>query len=80
VTSFAVRARVLRTKLGLSQRAMAVRLEVSRVTINRWENGRLAPRGTILQDFEHLEAGQIPCPHCNGTGFVHDPRFPGLSV
>ena len=35
----------LRKKLGLSQEEIASKLEVSFTTLNRWENGKIEPRG-----------------------------------
>lgn len=40
---FHERLRHHRTKLGLSQQALADQIGVSRVTINRWENGHGNP-------------------------------------
>ncbi|OQA92454.1 MAG: putative type I restriction enzymeP M protein [Elusimicrobia bacterium ADurb.Bin231] len=37
--------RQLRKKLNLSQEELAAKLEVSFTTLNRWENGRIEPRG-----------------------------------
>ncbi len=41
--------RRLRKKLGLTQEGLARRLEVSWVTVNRWERGHSAPRGLSVK-------------------------------
>ena len=43
------RIRRLRRALGLTQADLAERLGVSHVTVNRWENGQVAPSGLALQ-------------------------------
>jgi len=43
------RIRRLRRALGLTQSDLAERLGVSNVTVNRWENGQVAPSGLALQ-------------------------------
>lgn len=45
-TRFHERLRHYRTKLGLSQQALADQIGVSRVSINRWENGHVNPTTT----------------------------------
>lgn len=40
---FPERLRHHRTKLGISQQALADHIGVSRVSINRWENGHVNP-------------------------------------
>lgn len=52
------RLRQLRTRLGLSQEALAQLLGVSFTTVNRWESDRQVsgPRGVILTFLQALEA------------------------
>lgn len=45
-TRFHERLRHYRTKHGLSQQALADNIGVSRVSINRWENGHVNPTTT----------------------------------
>lgn len=53
------RLRRLRTRLGLSQEALARLLGVSFATVNRWESDSATsePRGVILVLLQALEAG-----------------------
>jgi transcriptional regulator with XRE-family HTH domain len=53
------RLRRLRTRLGLSQEALARLLGVSFATVNRWESDKQAsgPRGVVLVFLQALEAG-----------------------
>jgi len=46
----------LRTKLRLSQEELAARLGVAFSTLNRWENGRIMPRGKAKQAISELVA------------------------
>ncbi len=46
--------RTLRYDLGLTQEQLAVRLGVTVVTINRWENGRAKPSPLALDKIEQL--------------------------
>ncbi|MGH9385840.1 MAG: helicase-related protein [Vicinamibacterales bacterium] len=50
---------VLRTRrrLGLTQAALAARLGVSFVTVNRWENGKSTPPAAVLFKLKQLETG-----------------------
>ena len=48
--------RELRSRLGLTQEKMAVRLGVTYPTINRWENGRAKPSPLALKQIENLLA------------------------
>lgn len=45
----------IRTKLGLSQEAMAHLLGVSFATVNRWENRHSAPTGAVLEVYRALD-------------------------
>jgi len=45
----------LRQKLGLTQEEMAKLLGVGYTTINRWENGKVQPRGQALKILEKLK-------------------------
>ena len=47
--SLNTRIRQLRKELGLTQRAWAVKLQVNRVTLNRWEAGIVIPRFDQIQ-------------------------------
>lgn len=61
------RLRQLRTRLGLTQEALAQLLGVSFTTVNRWESDRRAsgPRGVVLTFLHALEAA-----------LHHDPTLP----
>jgi transcriptional regulator with XRE-family HTH domain len=48
--------REIRTRLGLTQEKLAVRLGVTFPTINRWENGRANPSPLALKQIEDLLA------------------------
>ncbi len=54
--------RDLRTKLKLSQEELALRLNVSFATVNRWENGKATPQGPARDGITKLleEAGAEP--------------------
>src|SRR2546422_3930704 len=51
--------REFRRRLGLTQAALAARLGVSFVTINRWERGKSRLPGQLLKQLRQLEAEQI---------------------
>jgi transcriptional regulator with XRE-family HTH domain len=46
--------RALRVRLGLTQEQMAQRMGVSFATINRWENGKMTPRGLYARALDDL--------------------------
>jgi DNA-binding transcriptional regulator YiaG len=43
-------------RLGLSERELATRLEMSQPTINRWTTGQRKPPPYLWRALEHLEA------------------------
>lgn len=49
------RLKRLRSALGLTQSELADRLGVSNVTVNRWENGQVAPSGLALEKIAREE-------------------------
>jgi len=49
------RIKSLRAKLGLTQQALAERLEVSFATVNRWENGQTIPSQLSWKQIRQLE-------------------------
>ena len=49
-----VDVRALRSRLGLTQEAMAARLGVSWATVNRWERGKSRPTGLSLAALRKL--------------------------
>ena len=51
--------REFRRRLGLTQAALAARLGVSFVTINRWERGKSKPPSQLFKQLRHLEAEQL---------------------
>jgi putative transcriptional regulator len=53
--------RTLRYDLGLTQEQLAVRLGVTVVTINRWENGRAKPSPLALDKIQQLINTQNTC-------------------
>ena len=59
--------REARRRLGLTQAALAARLGVSFVTVNRWERGKSKPPGQLLRQLRHLEAEQTATASANGT-------------
>jgi non-specific serine/threonine protein kinase len=66
------RVRQVRLRLGLSQIELARLLDVSNVTVNRWERGRVLPGPTMIRRIEELDrdfrpAGRLPVP---STAFV----------
>jgi len=44
----------VRTRLGLSQEDLAVEMDVSFATINRWENGKTVPFKLAMRRFEEF--------------------------
>ena len=56
----AVQMRAIRTALGLSQVAMAKVLCVNRVTIGKYEGGKIEPSGTIAMCYAELREGWRP--------------------
>ncbi len=50
----------LRDRLGLSQEAFAQRINVSSVTVNRWENGRYHPCRLAQEKLQKLLRKVIP--------------------
>ena len=48
---FADYVKHVRQKLGVSQQQLAVALNVSFTTINRWENGHVMPSNLALKSF-----------------------------
>src|SRR5438309_4396222 len=52
--------RQIREKLGLTQAALAERLGVSFVTVNRWENDKAEPSGLALQRLQALDTPAKP--------------------
>lgn len=45
---------MLRQQLGLSQREVAELLDVTRVSVSRWETGERTPRGELLLRYLEL--------------------------
>jgi predicted ATPase/DNA-binding CsgD family transcriptional regulator/DNA-binding XRE family transcriptional regulator len=56
----ALRVRELRTRLGLSQQQFATRLDVSYVTVSRWENGHSTISAAAQQRLAELERENPP--------------------
>jgi DNA-binding transcriptional regulator YiaG len=52
----AQRIAALRNKLGLTQEQFSQKLGVTYVSVNRWENGKVLPKGLSLRALEQLEA------------------------
>jgi transcriptional regulator with XRE-family HTH domain len=52
----AIRLSSIRKTLGLSQERLARILGVSFASVNRWENGRGAPSGIVLEVYLALDA------------------------
>ena len=50
----AVLIREIRGRLGLTQEKFAAKLGVTLPTINRWENGRVAPSKLAIRQIEQL--------------------------
>lgn len=50
------RIKALRQRLGLSQIELAAILDISNVTVNRWENDRALPRSAMLDRLLQMEA------------------------
>ncbi len=44
----------LREQLGLTQKALAVRLQVSRITVIRWENQAAKPPAHVVELLERI--------------------------
>ena len=60
---FAERIKRLRAKIGLTQQSLADRLEVSFVTVNRWENAQTKPSKLYwgrLRELEMEISGRVP--------------------
>lgn len=56
-------------RLGLSEKELARRLDVTQPTINRWYSGRRIPPGYLWRALEHLEAElRRPAPGGAGSG------------
>lgn len=55
--------RIARKKAFLTQEAFAIRLEVSKATINRWENGKSKPNIEAMKKIKHF---------CDCTGFPYE--------
>jgi DNA-binding XRE family transcriptional regulator len=55
MTDFGDRVRVLRCRLGMSQRAFGKYFGVSDITINRWENGHNMPHLLLWSRLNDLE-------------------------
>lgn len=60
MTTSPAEIRRVRESLGLTQVALAERLGVSFVTVNRWENGRTAPSDLAIQRLEQLAGSLKP--------------------
>src|SRR5687767_1702668 len=60
VLSSSAYVRQVRDRLGLTQAALAERLGVSFVTVNRWENGKAEPSGLALQRLQTLDTSTRP--------------------
>src|SRR4051795_4785311 len=77
--------RQVREKLGLTQAALAERLGVSFVTVNRWENGKVEPSGLALQRLAALDTPtqqqlSRPTSGTQGPDFLADPNVVRLVV
>lgn len=48
--------KIMRKKLGLTQEQLARRLNVTFVSVNRWENGRVKPSPLAIRALKELEA------------------------
>jgi len=59
--------REARRRLGLTQAALAARLGVSFVTVNRWERGKSKPPGQLLKQLRHFEAEQTATAPASGS-------------
>lgn len=79
--------REFRRRLGLTQAALAARLGVSFVTVNRWERGKSKPPSQLFKQLRHLEAEQLAAvsahespgraqgiPATSGPDFLGDPE------
>ena len=49
------RIRILRQKMGLSQREFAEHINVRQATVSDWETGKHPPTGAVLVLFDMLE-------------------------
>jgi predicted ATPase/DNA-binding CsgD family transcriptional regulator/DNA-binding XRE family transcriptional regulator len=54
----AIRVRQLRARLGLSQQQLATSLQISKLTVLRWEHGRSRPSSRLWQHLQALSAAQ----------------------
>src|SRR5262249_55978129 len=59
---YPTRLKSLRNRLGLTQAALAERLGVSFVSVNRWENGQTRPTRPAWRLFLELERATAPGP------------------
>lgn len=55
-SDFLIKIKSLRSRLGLTQQALADLIGVSVLTVNRWENGQARPRPLAWEKIESLEA------------------------
>src|SRR5262249_58697129 len=67
----------LRRRLGLSQEEFAMRLGVSFVTVNRWENGRSAMSAAAVRRLDELDQATREQPSSRGTPPVPPSSFVG---
>ena len=70
------RIKGLRKALDLTQSELAERLGVSNVTVNRWENGQVAPSGLALQKIVREEQS-LGVPK---SAFVSGQLFPSTTT
>jgi len=54
MTTYAEKIKKLRKKLIISQHDLAVMLDVSFVTVNRWENGKFEPSLKIKRKLKEM--------------------------
>ena len=52
--NFSIRIKSLRSRLGLTQQALADLVGVSELTVSRWENGQAMPRRLALEKIDRL--------------------------
>ena len=75
----AAKIKALRTRLGLSQQAMAQELGTRQQTISEWETGYYAPRGmssgmlNLLAERADSEYGTQSAKTANKTGQAQEP-------
>ncbi|MEA2531203.1 MAG: Antitoxin component of bacterial toxin-antitoxin system, MqsA, partial [Thermomicrobiales bacterium] len=74
------RLRHLRQTLGLTQTALARRLGVSNVTVNRWEHGRTVPGPAARARLQRIAATPPSGDALHGTGSPATPPLPATAL